>query len=197
MPEQQRQGIPYESKQFGRFSIGLYGKMPPGSPGEMTVPASEGFRNHGALLAPTTHMLPSFGLAERRQRNINRTRGLFRLNINPVARHVLTPSGSGMKIVEAYNAPSYQAYLHQAKYPERKKWMQDAAQIVQANRNSQNGSRTALIRPAAPAQVAWKVPIVIGERNVQPIGPYQSLQQRSILYRISGYLSSLGGGSNG
>jgi len=177
--------------------LGLYGHTPGGSPGAMTIPASSGFRDKGALLTPTTHMLPSFGLEERRQRNINRTRGVFRTNISPCFRHSETPSASGMKIVEAYNAPSYQAWLHQSAHPERKPWMQDGRQIVQANRNSQNSMRTARIRPAAPAQVAWKVSYVVGQRNVQPIGPYQSLAQRSILYRISGYLSSLGGGSNG
>jgi len=177
--------------------LGLYGNTPGGAPGGMAPQPSDGFRDRGVILAPETHMLPAFGLLERRQRNINRTRGLFRLNVSPCFRHANTPSGSGMKIVEAYNAPSYQAWLHQNKHPERKTWMQDAKQIVQANRNSQNGMRTARIRPAAPAQVAWKVPYVVGQRNVQPIGPYQSLAQRSILYRISGYLSSLGGGSNG
>jgi len=177
--------------------MGIYGHTPGGAPSGMTVPTSDGFRDKGALLAPETHMLPSFGLEWRRQRNINRTRGVFRTNISPCFRHADTPSGSGMKSVQAYNAPSYQAWLHQAAHPERKPWMQDARQIVQANRNSQNAGKSARIRPAAPQQVAWKVPYVVGQRNVQPIGPYQSLAQRSILYRISGYLSSLGGGSNG
>ncbi len=181
-------------KQLGTDSVGLYGHAPGLLP-HPAPPASDGFRDSGALLAPTTHMNISFGLAERRERNIKRTRGMFRTNISPCFRQQGTPNTSGMKIVEASSAPSVQAYLHQYQHPERKHWMQTHKQVVQANRVSQNIMHTSYIRAAAPAQVAWKVPYVQGQRKVQPIGPYQSLAQRSILYRISDYLGSLGGGN--
>lgn len=182
----------------GKPSIGLYGSNPASmlsiakpAPGE-----SSGNRDRNVILTPNTNIHPAWGLEQRRQRNINRTRGMFRTNISPVFRHSQTPSGSGMKVVEALNSPSVQAWVHLAQHPERKGWAQTPDQVVQANRNSQNSMRTARIRAAAPAQVSWKVPYVVGQRNVQPIGPYQSLKQRSILYRLSDYLSTLGGGGN-
>ena len=179
-------------QQFGTDAVGIYGH----APGLLPKPApteSSGFRDSNVLLAPETHMIPAFALRQKLERNNKRCRGVFRTNISPCFRAPQTPNTSGMKIVEASSAPSVQAYLHQYQHPERKRWMQTHKQVVQANRISQNTAHTGYIRAAAPAQVAWKVPYVQGQRNVQPIGPYQSLAQRSILYRISDYLGSLGG----
>lgn len=177
--------------QLGAHRVGLYGGNP--MVPRATPPPSDGSRDKNVILVPSTNMHPAWGLAQKRQRNINRTRGIFRTNVSPVFRHSQTPSGSGEKAVETLNAPSVQAYMHLNTHPERKAWSQTPQQVVQANRASQNAGRTALIRPAAPAQVSWKVSYVQGQRNVRPIGPYQSLKQQSILYRLSDYLSSLGG----
>lgn len=170
----------------GRY--GLYGKTVPVMHGPSV---SYGGRSGGLLVAPNTNSYVSFGNQAKRQRNINRTRGLFRLNVQAVFRGPDTPSESGQKVEYTYPDPSVQAYLHLNDKDEKRNakgqrvgWAQAPQDIVLAARINANRMHSAYIRPAAPAQPNWKTSYIIGQRNVQPIGPYQSLQQKSIIGRI-------------
>ncbi len=177
----------------GKPSIGLYGAAPGCYPRMASVPAG-GYHDGTVRLEAQTNQRIARAVAPREQRNHKRINGLFSLNMSPVFRGPGTPSGSGLKYYQAVYDPAAQAYLHLGYHPERKGWAQTPQQIMQARRVQDNRMRTARIEAAAPAQVAWKVPYVVGQRNVQPIGPYQSLKQKSILYRLSDMFNTMGGG---
>jgi hypothetical protein len=160
---------------------------------------SLGNRSPGNLESVNTNMLPSFGNAAKRERNIHRTRGIFRLRVQAVFRGSNTPSQSGQKREYTYPDPSVQAWLHlkdrddiganaSAKQA-RGEWAQTPDEIVFYNRVNANRMHSALIRPAAPAQVSWQTSYIVGQRNVKPVGPYQSIQQRSIIERIGGVVN--------
>ena len=168
----------------GRY--GIYGKT---MPVVHTPTVSLGSRSPGLLAASDTNQYVSFGNAMKRKRNIERTRGVFRTNISPVFRSAGTPSESGQKVWQTYPDPSVQAYLHLKDPDDRKKdqrwaWAQSPQEIVTASRINANRMHSALIRKGAPQQANWKTSYIIGQRNVQPIGPYQSLNQQSIIQRV-------------
>lgn len=177
----------------GRY--GMYGKTLP----VVHAPTvSNGSRSGGLLLAQNTNSYVSFANQAKRERNIKRTRGVFRTNVSPVFRGPHTPSESGLKIQQTYPDPSVQAYLHLKDPDDRKKgnrasWAQSPEEIVIANRICSNNGHRALIRKAAPAQPNWKTSYIIGERAVQPIGPYQTTYQRSIIQRVGSALGVSGG----
>lgn len=180
----------------GRY--GIYGST---WPARHMPSVSQGGRSGGLLVAENTNSYVSFGNSAKRERNIHRTRGVFRTNISPVFRHAHTPGGSGQKVEYMYPAPSVQAYIHlkdggyqgTAK-AQRSGWAQTADMLIFANRVNANRMHSALIRPAAPAQVNWKTSYIVGQRNVQPIGPYQSLQQKSIIERVGSFVQAQGRG---
>ena len=147
----------------------------------------------GVRLDRSTNMLPARSFGPREDRNHKRIASVFKANMSPVFRGPGTPTSSGLKWYQAVYDPSAQAWIHRGTHPERKSWEQTPDQIMLARRVSDNRMRTAQIAAAAPAQVAWKVPYVVGQRNVEPIGPYQTTMQRSILYRISNALGKLSG----
>jgi len=176
---------------YGRArSTGLYGALTShGAPAP-----SNGTRDMNVRTEQQTSMRIARGVSQRETRNHKRIDGVFSLNMSPVFRGPGTPNSSGLKYYQAVYDPAAQAYLHLSYHPERKRWAQTPQDIMLARRISDNRGRSARIEPRAPQQVAWKVPYVVGQRNVQPIGPYQSLKQRSILYRLSDVFSSLSQG---
>lgn len=159
-------------------------------------PVAQGGRSGGLLLAPGTNQDVSFGNEKKRQRNIKRTRGIFRTNISPVARGPETPNTSGQKVEYVSSDPSVQAYLHLEDRDERRNakrqrvlWAQTHEEVVFAARVNANRGHSALIRPAAPAQPNWKTSYIIGQRHVTPQGPYNSYQQKSVIQRIGDNLN--------
>jgi hypothetical protein len=180
--------IPYNPSTVVGGRGGQYGKT---LPVVHTPTVSMGGRSPGLLSAENTNSYVSFGNAKKRQRNIERTRGVFRTNVSPVFRGPNTPSESGQKVWQTYPAPSVQAWLHLTDRDEKRNttgarvtWAQSPQEIVRASRINANRMHSALIRPAAPAQPNWKTSYIIGQRNVQPIGPYQSMAQKSIIQRV-------------
>ena len=170
---------------------GKYGQYP--DLPNLNEPISNAQWDKGVRMYPNTNMLPARSFGPREDRNHRRVASVFKNNMSPVFRGPGTPTGSGLKWYQAVYDPSSQAWIHRGTHPERKSWEQTPDQILLARRKNDNVMHSSRIAAAAPAQVAWKVPYVVGARNVEPIGPYQTTMQRSILYRLSNALSKITG----
>lgn len=137
------------------------------------------WRQHAqaAILSANTNTHPAFGNEFKVRRNRALTGSIMRLNYG--VWHI----GQGEKPIETTNDPNKRS----------------AEWIIARGREEMSiaGRTRGHIRPAAPGQVEWKNSYWRAQRPPirQPIGPYQSLEKQSILYRMSSTLAKLGGGS--
>lgn len=130
------------------------------------------------MLSQNTNVYPAFGNFHKIERNRRLTGSIMRLNYG------IWTIGQGEKPIETSNDP--------LKRP--------PGYIIARGREEMSiaGRTRGHIRPAAPGQVQWKNPYWRAQRPPvrKPIGPFTqaSLQQQSIMYRMSTSLSKLGGG---
>ncbi len=134
------------------------------------------WRNHLAIGDPLLRTNPAFGSEYKRQRNIAITKGIINLNGGRMAQYRM------QSVSEDSSDP-----LHR-----------DVRLMYQRTREEMSiaGRSRGFIRAAAPGQVTWKNSYWAAQRNIKPQGPFTmgSLEKQSVLYRISGALSKLGGG---
>lgn len=131
-----------------------------------------------SAFSPNTNVHPAFGNVYKIQRNRRLTASVMNLNYGKW--HI----GQGLKPIETTNDPLGRPSEY----------------IIRRNREemSNAGRMRGRIRPANPALVTWKYPYYRVTRPPvrQPIGPFTqgSLEQQSILYRLSDAFGKLGGG---
>jgi hypothetical protein len=179
------------ARHYNRVNGQNYGSMKANT---STPPASHGTRDKGVELYPDTNMYPARSTVTREQASTARVRGIFATNVWAAFRGPNAAGVGGLKPEQAAYDLSHQAYLHKdANF--QNDGMQQIPAILAEKRINDHVTHSALIRPAAPAQVSWKVAYVQGERNVQPIGPYNTQSQKSILSRVSTILGNMGKGS--
>lgn len=138
------------------------------------------WRQHSqnSILSQNTNVYPAFGNIRKIERNRRLTGSIMRLNFG------MWHIGQGIKPIETTNDPL-------KRNPEY---------IIARGREEMSiaGRTRGHIRPAAPGQVQWKNPYWRAQRPParKPIGPFTqgSLQQQSIMYRMSNSLGKLGGG---
>ena len=138
------------------------------------------WRQHSrnVILSQNTNVYPAFGNVHKIERNRKLTGSIMRLNYG--VWHI----GQGEKPIETTNDPL-------KRKPEL---------IIARGREEMSiaGRSRAHVRAAAPGQVTWKNPYWRAQRPPvrKPIGPFTqgSLEQQSIMYRMSSTLAKLGGG---
>lgn len=138
------------------------------------------WRQHSqnSILSQNTNVHPAFGSLHKIERNRRLTGSIMRLNYG------MWTIGQGEKPIETTNDP----------------FKRPPGYIIARGREEMSiaGRTRGHIRPAAPGQVQWKNPYWRAQRPPirKPIGPFTqgSLQQQSIMYRMSTSLSKLGGG---
>jgi hypothetical protein len=138
------------------------------------------WRNHLVESSQNTRVYPAQGSAYKRKRNVANVAALVNMNAGRMAQYRM------------------QSLSEDSSDPLRR----DPRLVYQRTREEMSpfGRSRGAMRPAAPGQVAWKNSYWMQQRTratrQTSIGPYTqgSLEKQSVLYRISGALSKLGGG---
>ncbi len=135
------------------------------------------WRQHSqhVVLSQNTNAHPAFGNEFKIERNRKATSSIMKLNYG--VWHI----GQGIKPIETMNDPSQRppAYI-----------------IARGREEMSNAGRSrGHIKKAHVGLVTWKNPYWRAQRPPvrSPIGPYQTLEKQSVLYRISTTFSKLGG----
>jgi hypothetical protein len=134
------------------------------------------WRNHLAVGDPLLRTNPAYGSQYKIQRNRAIVQGMIRLNGGRMAQYRV------QSLSEDSNDPL----------------RRDPRLMYQRTREEMSiaGRSRGRIRPAAPGQVTWKNSYWAAQNKRAAQGPFTmgGLEKQSILYRISGALSKLGGG---